>query len=192
MPQASKANPQNETQEPLLRVEHLCQYFGPNKAVDDVSFDIYKGEVFGLVGESGCGKTTTGRSIIKLYNITSGNIYFKGVRIGAGTRSYREELRKLKAPSPEGQTMSAEEKAEKIRDAIVNSEFYPESGLRFDMIDGFDDAVRAAAASAGEGDIVLLSPACASFDAFPNFAVRGDHFKKLVMELKDEDIGYQA
>ena len=82
--------------------------------------------------------------------------------------------------------------AEKIRDAIVNSEFYPESGLRFDMIDGFDDAVRAAAASAGEGDIVLLSPACASFDAFPNFAVRGDHFKKLVMELKDEDIGYQA
>ena len=59
--------------EPLLRVEHLCQYFGPNKAVDDVSFEIQKGEVFGLVGESGCGKTTTGRSIIKLYDITSGS-----------------------------------------------------------------------------------------------------------------------
>ena len=53
-------------QEVLLRVEHLCQYFKSNKAVDDVSFDIKKGEVFGLVGESGCGKTTTGRSIIKL------------------------------------------------------------------------------------------------------------------------------
>ena len=65
-------------EEPLLRVEHLCQYFGPTKAVDDVSFDIKKGEVFGLVGESGCGKTTTGRSIIKIYNITSGNIYFEG------------------------------------------------------------------------------------------------------------------
>ena len=46
-------------QETLLKVEHLCQYFGDVKAVDDVSFDIKKGEVFGLVGESGCGKTTT-------------------------------------------------------------------------------------------------------------------------------------
>ena len=51
--------------EVLLKVEHLCQYFGPTKAVDDVSFEVRKGEVFGLVGESGCGKTTTGRSIIK-------------------------------------------------------------------------------------------------------------------------------
>ena len=82
--------------------------------------------------------------------------------------------------------------ADKIRTAVEHSAFYPESGLRFDVIDSFDDAVRAAAASAREGDIVLLSPACASFDAFPNFAARGDHFKKLVMELKDEDIGYQA
>jgi oligopeptide transport system ATP-binding protein len=76
----------------LLRVEHLCQYFGPTKAVDDVSFTIKKGEVFGLVGESGCGKTTTGRSIIKIYNITSGSIYFKDQRICAGTKSYRDEI----------------------------------------------------------------------------------------------------
>ena len=84
-------------QETLLRVEHLCQYFKSGgadfKAVDDVSFDIKKGEVFGLVGESGCGKTTTGRSIIKLYNITSGNIWFKGVRIGAGIRSYQDAIK---------------------------------------------------------------------------------------------------
>ena len=90
-------------QEPLLRVEHLCQYFKAGdfvtKAVDDVSFDIRKGEVFGLVGESGCGKTTTGRSIIKLYNITSGNIYFKGVRIAAGIQSYKDELKKTKDPA---------------------------------------------------------------------------------------------
>ena len=65
-------------QQVLLKVENLCQYFKINKAVDNVSFDIKKGEVFGLVGESGCGKTTTGRSIIKLYDITSGNIYFNG------------------------------------------------------------------------------------------------------------------
>ena len=81
----------------LLRVENLCQYFKSgsyeNKAVDNVSFDIRKGEVFGLVGESGCGKTTTGRSIIKIYDITSGSIYFKGQRICAGTRSYRDAIK---------------------------------------------------------------------------------------------------
>ncbi len=86
--------------EVLLKVEHLCQYFGRGdfvtRAVDDVSFDIKKGEVLGLVGESGCGKTTTGRSIIKLYNITSGNVYFKGIRIAAGAKSYRDAITKAK------------------------------------------------------------------------------------------------
>ena len=85
----------------LLKVDHLCQYFRMGrrdlKAVDDVSFDIKKGEVFGLVGESGCGKTTTGRSIIKLYDITSGNVYFKGQRVGAGTRSYKNAIAKARA-----------------------------------------------------------------------------------------------
>ena len=81
-----------ENKEVLLRVENLCQYFGSVKAVDDVSFDIKKGEVFGLVGESGCGKTTTGRSIIKIYDITSGSIYFNGKRIAAGTKAYRDEI----------------------------------------------------------------------------------------------------
>ncbi len=82
--------------ETLLQVDHLCQYFGPVKAVDDVSFDIKKGEVFGLVGESGCGKTTTGRSIIKIYDITSGSITFKGQRICAGTKAYRDEIKAKK------------------------------------------------------------------------------------------------
>ena len=83
-------------QETLLKVEHLCQYFKSLKAVDDVSFEIKKGEVFGLVGESGCGKTTTGRSIIKLYNSTSGNVYFKGVRICAGLLSYKKAIEQAK------------------------------------------------------------------------------------------------
>ena len=86
----------------LLNVDHLCQYFPMgggvvNKAVDDVSFNIKKGEVFGLVGESGCGKTTTGRSIIKLYDITGGNVYFKGVRIAAGLSSYRKQISAIKS-----------------------------------------------------------------------------------------------
>ena len=82
--------------EVLLKVDHLCQYFKGLKAVDDVSFDIHKGEVFGLVGESGCGKTTTGRSIIKIYDITSGSIYFKDQRICAGDRSYRNAIKAAK------------------------------------------------------------------------------------------------
>ena len=79
-------------EEVLLRVENLRQYFGSTKAVDNITFDIKKGEVFGLVGESGCGKTTTGRSIIKLYNITGGNVFFKGIRIAAGKYGYMEAI----------------------------------------------------------------------------------------------------
>ncbi len=104
--------------EVLLKVENLCQYFKINKAVDNVSFDIKKGEVFGLVGESGCGKTTTGRSIIRLYDITSGNVYFKGQRIAAGTLSYKQKIADAKAelkalkesnPSPEALKAKTEE-----------------------------------------------------------------------------------
>ena len=87
--------------EVLLKVDHLCQYFRLGrkdlKAVDDVCFEVKKGETFGLVGESGCGKTTTGRSIINLYDITSGNIYFKGERIAAGTRSYKNAIKAARA-----------------------------------------------------------------------------------------------
>ena len=81
----------------MLKVEHLSQHFGATKAVDDISFEIKKGEVFGLVGESGCGKTTTGRSIIKLYNITGGNVFFKGVRIAAGKLGYQKAIEQAKA-----------------------------------------------------------------------------------------------
>ena len=72
---------------PLIEVEHLKQYFNDGgigkfkkyiKAVDDVSFSIEKGETFGLVGESGCGKTTAGRSLLRLYEPTAGRIVYDG------------------------------------------------------------------------------------------------------------------
>jgi ABC-type oligopeptide transport system ATPase subunit len=82
----------------ILSVEHLKQFFSlggdyKTKAVHDVSFEIKEGECLGLVGESGCGKTTTGQSIIRLYNITSGSIYYKGWRINGGTRWHEKEIK---------------------------------------------------------------------------------------------------
>ena len=71
--------------EKILQVMHLKQYFKNGrtitKAVDDVSFDIHKGETFGLVVESCSGKTTTGRSILQLYQPTAGEVIFEGKNI---------------------------------------------------------------------------------------------------------------
>jgi oligopeptide transport system ATP-binding protein len=84
--------------EKLLEIKNLKQYFNPGKpnmvkAVDDISFDIYKGETLGLVGESGCGKSTTGRTIIRLYDATDGQVLFEGEDVH-GKKS-RKELKKF-------------------------------------------------------------------------------------------------
>ena len=119
-----------------LSVRHLKQYFnfghGRNsfktKAVHDVSFDVNKGECFGLVGESGCGKTTTGRSLIRLYHITSGSIYFEGHRISAGRRWNDKEIKwsrikgrnKIKELRHEASLKLKEEKDSKKRKEICS------------------------------------------------------------------------
>ena len=122
-------------EEVLLKVENLRQYFGSTKAVDNISFEIKKGEVFGLVGESGCGKTTTGRSIIKLYNITGGNVYFKGLRIAAGKFGYMEAIKNAKAEYAEkikaNPEKAAELKAE--RDAFIAEQRKEMKKANFDM-----------------------------------------------------------
>lgn len=94
-----------EQQEKLVEVENLVTYFpifsgilqkkaGDVKAVDDISFFVRRGETLGLVGESGCGKTTTGRSILKLEEPTSGNVIFEGKNL---IEMKGEPLRKMRA-----------------------------------------------------------------------------------------------
>lgn len=85
-----------ETRKKLLEIKNLKQYFNvgkPNevRAVDGISFDIYEGETLGLVGESGCGKSTTGRTIIRLYDATDGEVLYDGVNVH-GKKS-KEELK---------------------------------------------------------------------------------------------------
>jgi oligopeptide transport system ATP-binding protein len=89
----------------LVKVKQLKKHFpitkgiliqkqvGAVKAVDGVSFDIYRGETLGLVGESGCGKTTTGRTILQLYRPTEGNVNFDGIEL---TTTKGEKLRKIR------------------------------------------------------------------------------------------------
>ena len=80
------------TKQPLIEVKNLKKYFDISvgmfkskslKAVDDVSFTIQKGETLGLVGESGCGKTTVGRTILHLYKPTGGEVWYNGKKIEA-------------------------------------------------------------------------------------------------------------
>lgn len=94
-------NSKNET---LLQIEDLKMHFpiyrgvfqrqvGAVRAVDGVSFDIKRGETLGLVGESGCGKSTTGRAILQLYRPTAGSVYFDGADL---TTTKGEDLRKMR------------------------------------------------------------------------------------------------
>lgn len=92
------------TNEVLLKVEDLKMHFpiyrgvfqaqvGAVRAVDGVSFDVFRGETLGLVGESGCGKSTTGRTILQLYKPTGGNVHFEGIDL---VKLKGESLRKMR------------------------------------------------------------------------------------------------
>lgn len=94
--------------ENVLEVKNLCKYFDVNRgmkgaqkviAVDDISFEVKKGETFGLVGESGCGKSTLGRTILRIYEPTKGEIVFEGEDISKLSRKkmlpYRQKLQMI-------------------------------------------------------------------------------------------------
>jgi peptide/nickel transport system ATP-binding protein len=94
--------------EPLVRLKHLSKFFPVDhdlvgrttsvlKAVDDLTLDILPGEAFGLVGESGCGKTTVGKMLVDLYKPTAGEIWYEGRDI---TRLPHRERRKLCCGTP--------------------------------------------------------------------------------------------
>jgi oligopeptide transport system ATP-binding protein len=83
--------------EVLLEVKHLKKYFKVGrrsilKAVDDVNFTIYKGETLGLVGESGCGKTTCGRTVLGLYDATDGEVLYRGINISKGSEQHKRDF----------------------------------------------------------------------------------------------------
>ena len=178
--------------EVLLKVDHLCQYFRMGrkdlKAVDDVSFEIKKGEAFGLVGESGCGKTTTGRSIIKLYDITSGDVYFKGEKISAGTRSYKDAISKARSTAKEKiKELRAEKNVSSERATEIDKEIEKINSELRTVIAENRKKIRSAKVDCKEGDKRYSKARVEALHAEyaeKLRAVEGDHAAKKALETE--------
>lgn len=124
----------SENREEILRVEGLKQYFKLgsgrnkmlNKAVDGISFTIYKGEVFSLVGESGCGKTTTGRTIIKLYSSSGGEVFFHGTRIVSDVVAAKKKHKDIMLNLNDEKKLRLLELSDNLKNQVISKEVYDE------------------------------------------------------------------
>ncbi len=134
-----------EAKQPIIKVENLKMYFPLQKgllsrtyayvkAVDDVSFEVTEGETFGLVGESGCGKTTTGKCVIRILHPTEGKIFYNGEDIAnfshAEMAKYRRELQMI-FQDPYGSLDPRQSLFTILKDAIVaDKKFHSPSEIR--------------------------------------------------------------
>lgn len=171
------------TDNKILEIKNLKQHFkigfGKNKlivkAVDGINFNIKKGEVFGLVGESGCGKTTTGRTIIKLYDATSGEIFFNNKRIGGGPGEYLDNIKQAKA--------IAKEKIIKLRPLKYEEEKIKNSTKR--MLAKLDESHREAKNNVLKEQYEQLAQLKTDYKESPDsYADNVEEIKKIKLELK--------
>ncbi len=182
----------------ILDVKNLKQYFVSGrgkkkitvKAVDDISFDIRAGEVFSLVGESGCGKTTTGRSIIKLYKSTGGEVIFHGQRIIADYKAAKKKYKAHEITREELIQVKLDRKFEKIKD---KDEIKRLKGLNQQseevkhIVDPYEEEIAALEEKIGE-----LNKQLAEFSSTLS-AEDKTKYKNLKLEKKQivEDIGFK-
>lgn len=181
------------SKENLVEVVNLKKYFQVGKgltlkAVDDVSFNIKKGETFGLVGESGCGKTTCGRSILGIYKATDGKVHFKGDDVHA--MNYNERLKFKKSAQiifqdpyasldprmtigdiiGEGMDvhfkLSKEERQDRISDLLQKVGLNPEHGSRFphELSGGQRQRIGIARALAVEPEFIMCDEPISALD----------------------------
>lgn len=204
------------SREKLLEIKDLTICFGPRSrrftAVDNVSFDIYRGETFGLVGESGSGKTTVGRSIVRINPTYGGEILFKGQRINGTiskdldrqvTRSIQMIFQDPMASLNErakidyivseglfnlGRSMTAEERREKVAKALLDVGLLPQFASRFphEFSGGQRQRIGIARALIMEPEFIIADEPISSLDV----SIRAQVLNLLSSLQKERDLTY--
>ena len=204
------------SREKLLEIKDLTICFGPRSrrftAVNNVSFDIYRGETFGLVGESGSGKTTVGRSIVRINPVHSGEILYKGQRIDGTiskdldrqvTRSIQMIFQDPMASLNErakidyivseglfnlGRSMTAEERREKVSKALLDVGLLPQFASRFphEFSGGQRQRIGIARALIMEPEFIIADEPISSLDV----SIRAQVLNLLASLQKERDLTY--
>jgi oligopeptide transport system ATP-binding protein len=185
----------SKQKEVILEVKNLKQYFvsghGKNKitvkAVDDVSFKVFSGEVFSLVGESGCGKTTTGRTIIKLYKNTGGEVFFHNQRISANLKEAKKKYKDGLIAHDEYVQMRKDAKFDRIKDkaekARLKSVNAQSEEVR-DIVEPYENEIKKLEKKIQEDQDLLVS--ASSDTTNPDGKKRVKNLKAEIKQLKNE------